>query len=51
MHRGPKFILKIYHKSISVHTPLNIQRSKLAKTMVTNAKFGSTCKSKVFLSL
>jgi hypothetical protein len=29
--------------------PLNIQISKLAKTMVINAKFGSTCKSKFFI--
>jgi hypothetical protein len=30
---------------------LDIQRSKLAQTMATNARFGSKCKSKVFFTI
>jgi hypothetical protein len=31
--------------------PFNIQRSKLVEIMVVDARFGSTCKSKVFFTI
>jgi hypothetical protein len=51
MHRGPRFISIFYIKGKSVHTALDIQRSKLVKIMVIDARFGSACKSKVLFTI
>jgi hypothetical protein len=51
MHRGPRFISNFSIKGKSVHTTLDIQRSKLVKIMVVDARFGSTCKSKVLFTI